>query len=171
MSNIQDPWRAPSNVLAAGDVENMARDYRAALIRRWAIAAFGELEATDLRQRGVRLLEEAIEAFQAAGGDTAMAHQLVDFVFGRPKGELGQELGGLAVCLHAIAAAAGLSADVEECREIARVLNKPRAEFTARNAAKNAAGFRAARCDGQHAAPPCGTRCWHHATPRGLDDE
>lgn len=33
----------------------------------------------------------------------------------------------------ALAAAAGLSADEEECREVQRVLNKPVSEFTARN--------------------------------------
>jgi len=45
------------------------------------------------------------------------------------------------VCVLALAAAAGLSADEEECREMHRVLSKPLGEFTERNASKNAAGF------------------------------
>ena len=45
------------------------------------------------------------------------------------------------MCLLALSAAAGLSADAEEQREVERVLAKPIEEFTRRNAAKNAAGF------------------------------
>lgn len=118
------------------------RDQRQAMIANWAKMAFGREEATGLPQRGLRLLEEAIEAFQACGGDEAIAHELVAYVFGRPKGMIGQELGGVAVTVLALAAAAGLSADEEECREIHRVLSKPMREFTERNAAKNAAGFK-----------------------------
>lgn len=121
---------------------SLPRDQRQALIADWARAAFGEAEATGLPQRGIRLLEEAIEAFQACGGDEAIAHKLVKFVFARPPGEVGQELGGVAVTALALAAAAGLSADEEECREIQRVLGNPLSEFTARNASKNAAGFK-----------------------------
>jgi hypothetical protein len=107
----------------------------------WAEQAFGHDQASSLPQRGVRLLEEAIEAFQACGGDEAMAHKLVTFVFARPPGTVGQELGGVAVTTLLLAAAAGLSADNEECREMDRVLSKPVKEFTERNANKNAAGF------------------------------
>lgn len=117
------------------------RDHRQAKIFTWTQAAFTVEQATSLPQRGLRLLEEAVEAYQAVGGDPAMAHRLVDFVFSRPVGELGQELGGISVCLLALAAAAGLSADAEEQREVARVLAKPVEEFQRRNAAKNAAGF------------------------------
>ena len=118
------------------------RDKRQAIITNWARMAFGEAEATGIPQRGLRLLEEAIEAFQACGGDEAIAHQLVKYVFERPPGQIGQELGGVAVTVLALAAAAGLSADEEECREVHRVLSKPLREFTERNANKNAAGFK-----------------------------
>ena len=118
------------------------RDQRQAMITDWARMAFGEAEATGIPQRGLRLLEEAIEAFQACGGDEAIAHKLVKYVFEHPLGQIGQELGGVAVTVLALAAAAGLSADEEECREIHRVLSKPLREFTERNANKNAAGFR-----------------------------
>jgi hypothetical protein len=123
------------------DVRGLPRDERQRRVTEWACAAFGTAEATGLAQRGVRLLEEAIEAFQACGGDEEMAHKLVAYVFARPPGEVGQELGGVAVTVLALAAAAKLSADDEECREVSRVLSKPIAEFAARNASKNAAGF------------------------------
>jgi NTP pyrophosphatase (non-canonical NTP hydrolase) len=121
---------------------NLPRDLRQKMIADWAIAAFGREEATGLPQRGLRLLEEAIEAFQACGGDEAIAHKLVAYVFARPPGMIGQELGGVAVTVLALAAAAGLLADEEECREVHRVLSKPIREFTDRNANKNAAGFK-----------------------------
>ena len=121
---------------------SLPRDQRQARIANWAEMAFGKAEATSLPQRGLRLLEEAIEAFQACGGDEAIAHKLVAYVFDRPKGEINQELGGVAVCVLALAAAASLSADEEECREISRVLSKPLSTFAQRNAAKNEAGFK-----------------------------
>ena len=124
------------------DVELLSRDERQTTVAHWAQSAFGHDQATSLPQRGLRLLEEAIEAFQACGGDEAMAHKLVSFVFSRPPGTVGQELGGVAVTTLALAAAAGLSAEEEECREIHRVLSKPIREFTERNANKNAAGFK-----------------------------
>jgi NTP pyrophosphatase (non-canonical NTP hydrolase) len=117
------------------------RDQRQTMIADWARLAFGHDEATSLPQRGIRLLEETIEAFQAVGGAEDKAIELVKYVFARPAGKIGQELGGVAVTTLALAAAAGLSADEEERREVQRVLNKPLGEFTARNAAKNAAGF------------------------------
>ena len=122
-------------------LRELSRGTRQEKVAIWAEQAFGRDQATSLPQRGVRLLEEAIEAFQACGGDEAMAHKLVSFVFARPPGEVGQELGGVAVTVLLLAAAAGLSADEEECREVHRVLTKPVGEFTARNASKNAAGF------------------------------
>lgn len=124
------------------EVRQLPRDQRQQMILSWAQMAFGREEATGIPQRGLRLLEEAIEAFQACGGDEALAHKLVTFVFEREPGKIGQELGGVAVTTLALAAAAGLSADEEECREINRVLSKPLKEFTERNANKNAAGFK-----------------------------
>ncbi len=119
----------------------MSRDDRQTVVGKWCAAAFGADHASSLPQRGVRLLEEAIELYQAAGGTPAMAHRLVDFIFDRPAGTVPQEMGGVAVTLLALANAAGQSADAEEVREIARVLAKPVSHFTARNDAKNAAGF------------------------------
>lgn len=120
------------------------RDARQSRVIAWAKSAFGEAQATGLAQRGLRLLEGAVEAFQAAGGDKAQGHKLIDYVFDRRPGELGQELGGVGVCVLALAAAAGLSADEEERREVERVTSRPAEEWAARNQAKNDAGFLAA---------------------------
>lgn len=120
-----------------------SRDERQQAVARWCNAAFGAEHAASLPQRGLRLAEEAIEAAQAAGCDPAQLHRLIDHVYARPVGDLGQELGGIAVCEFALAAAAGLSAEHCELTEIARVFSKPLEHFAARNAAKNAAGFSA----------------------------
>lgn len=117
------------------------RDERQATIFAWTQQAFGQEQAISHAQRALRLLEEAIEAYQAVGGDQEMAYALVEYVFNRPPGELRQELGGVSVCVLALAAAAGLSADEVERAEVARVLSKPIEHFRQRNAAKNEAGF------------------------------
>lgn len=117
------------------------RELRQQRVFAWAKAAFGEAQATSLAQRGLRLLEEAAEAFQAAGGTAELARACVDHVFSRPTGTLGQELGGVGVTLLALAAAADTSADYQESREVERVLSKPLEHFAQRNAAKNAAGL------------------------------
>lgn len=118
-----------------------SRKERQARIALWVRAAFGEEQAASLPHRGIRMMEEAIELAQAAGTDKAMIHKLVDYVYDRPVGEIGQEFGGLSVTMLALANAAGLDLDEEEAKEVRRVLAKPLEHFTARNAAKDAAGF------------------------------
>lgn len=110
----------------------------------WAIDAFGPEEALSVPHRGLRMLEEADEGAQAAGVTLEMAHKMVDYVWSRPVGNLGQELGGIGVTVLALAQAAGYDADAEEVREVERVLSKPREHFTQRNKVKNEAGFRIA---------------------------
>jgi len=139
---------APDGGSAAGAAPLLPitdRNMRQAIVAEWCLAAFGEGQASSLPQRGIRLLEEAVEAAQAAGCERGMAHMLVDFVFDRPAGTISQELGGVGVTALALANAAGLSADAEEAREVVRVLAKPLAHFTARNQVKNDAGFIALR--------------------------
>lgn len=118
-----------------------ARDGRQKVVADWCAASFGVGAASSLPQRAVRLLEEVIEAFQAAGGDPAMAHKLIDFVFARPVGDLNKEIGAVGLVLLSLANAAGVSADAEEASEVGRVLAKPNSHWAARNANKNAAGF------------------------------
>ncbi len=117
------------------------RDSRQSMVHKWVIQAFGEGHANSIPQRGVRLLEEAIEAYQASGCTAEMAHRLVDHVFSKPPGDLLQEIGGVGTTLLALAGACGESADYLEQRELERVLAKPLEYFAARNKAKNEAGF------------------------------
>ena len=117
-----------------------ARWHRQRQILEWCKASFGE-KSLALPQRGIHMLEEAIELAQAVGVDPAMAHKLIDFVYDRPKGSVAEELGGIGVCVAALAEAAGLDADECEVLEFERVLSKPTSHFAARNEAKNAAGF------------------------------
>lgn len=120
-----------------------SRDQRQVETHNWCVAAFGHDQASSVPQRCVRLLEEAVEAYQAGGCTEEMAHRLVSFVFSRPSGDLSQELGGVGLTALALAAAIGCSADRAEAQELARVLAKPLAHFKARNEAKNEAGFEA----------------------------
>lgn len=119
----------------------MSRFARQADVAAWCRRAFGDEQADSPPQRGLRLLEEAAEAAQAAGVDAALAHHVVAHVFSRPVGEIAQELGGVGVTLLAFANACGLSADECERIEAERVLAKPLEHFHKRNAEKNAAGL------------------------------
>ena len=125
--------------------EQAARDIGQRVVAEWCAAAFGQDHAASVEQRGLRHVEEAIEASQSAGCDRAIVHKLVDYVFDRPPGDLNQEIGGSGLTLLALAAAAGLSADAEEQREVDRVKSKPLEHFAKRNRVKNEAGFIAIR--------------------------
>ncbi len=115
---------------------SIPRDTRQLMISLWAKRALGTAEASDLPRRGLRLLEEALRAFQACGGEEASARQLVASTFARPAGTgIARGLGGVALAALCLAAAAGLSAEEEECREIRRVLSSPVRRVAGRNGA------------------------------------
>lgn len=118
---------------------------RQGVVANWCRRAFGAEQQASVEHRAIRFLEEAIEAYQAAGANADMAHKLIDYVFSRPAGTLARELGGVGVTVLALAESANIEAEVEECREIRRVLSKPVEHFTKRNAMKDAAGFSATR--------------------------
>lgn len=117
------------------------RGERQRAVYDWALACFGEEHVTSLPQRALRLLEEAIEAYQAVGGPIDLAHNCVDVVFSRKVGELYQELGGIGVTLLALAQAAGLDANKAEYDEVQRVLSLPPEHFRKRNEEKNKLGL------------------------------
>lgn len=134
--------KLPSDTFRAGYDVEANRDELQKKMLAWSIECFGKEEATSIAQRALRLLEEAIELAQAAGVPGTMVEQLGSYVYARPPGTLSQEVGGVSVTLLVLCAAAGLSADQEERREIERVLSKPPLHFAARNANKNEAGFK-----------------------------
>lgn len=104
-------------------------------VDRWLIACFGEEIARDKIERNHRFLEEALETVQAGGCTSSEAHQLVDYVFARPVGELHQEVGGVMNTLAALCLACDL--DMVECGkvEIARCWTKVE-KIRAKQAAK-----------------------------------
>lgn len=86
----------------------------------WVVQCLGAVSATNTQERNHRFLEEALELVQSNGCTASEAHQLVDYVFGRPVGEPAQECGGVMVTLAALCNAAGIdmvnAADVELAR-------------------------------------------------------
>jgi NTP pyrophosphatase (non-canonical NTP hydrolase) len=90
-------------------------EYYQTRVNDWMLHCFDERVAVDRVERNHRFLEEALELVQAAGGTTADAHALVDYVFSRPVGALDQEVGGTMVCLAALCNAHGVSMD--QCGE------------------------------------------------------
>lgn len=117
------------------------RHVRQTQVQDWCCEAFGYAHAIDLPQRGVRFLEESIELAQAVGVTREMVHALVDYIFNRPPGEVDQEVGGVSVTLLALCAAHGIYAEDAERKEVKRIFSLPIETFTARNKAKNDAGF------------------------------
>lgn len=95
-----------------------------ARVYEWAKACFGDAAAQDSTERNHRYLEEALELVQANGCTQSEAHQLVDYVFGRPIGETRQEVGGTLLTLAALCAAIGIDMDEAGEAELARVWTK-----------------------------------------------
>jgi hypothetical protein len=119
----------------------MERMQRQMKVYEWVQLAFGPEHANSVKQRAVRFFEEAIELYQAAGGDLRMAHELLDFVFGRPVGILHKEIGAVGLTLLSVAAAAEYNAEAEERMEVERVMAIDPAIMAERNRQKNEAGF------------------------------
>lgn len=91
----------------------------------WMLECFGPEISDDRLERADRFIEEALELAQTIPGFTAdRAHVLVDYVFRRPVGERGQELGGTMVTLAALCNTYHLCIEEEASRELARVWTK-----------------------------------------------
>lgn len=93
-------------------------------VHQWMLACFGAEIAADKTERNHRFLEEALELVQAGGCTASEAHELVDYVFGRPVGDNDQEVGGVVVTLAALCNAFDLSMLAAAEREIERI-NRP----------------------------------------------
>lgn len=87
----------------------------------WMQDCFGPIISADKRERNFRFLEEALELVQACGCTRDEALKLVDYVFSRPVGERGQEVGGTMVTLAALCLAQKLDMHDEGERELARI--------------------------------------------------
>lgn len=109
----------------------------------WVRRSFGEHCATDLEERGSRLIEEAIEAGQACGVSEETAIAIVKHIYSRPVGELSQEIGGTMITIHALAESAGF--DFEACAETEwkRIEALTQDYWTRKHTEKNQAGIAA----------------------------
>lgn len=106
-----------------------------ARVRPWMLACFGAEISSDTKERNHRFLEEALELVQAAGATQHEAHQLVEYVYGRPAGEKSQEVGGVMVTLAALCLAQGLDMHEAAETELARIWTKVE-QIRAKQAAK-----------------------------------
>ncbi|CAJ0737816.1 hypothetical protein R16034_00858 [Ralstonia edaphis] len=95
-----------------------------ARVQPWMMACFGAEISADKQERNHRFLEEALELVQACGATASEAHQLVDYVYGRPVGEKHQEIGGVMVTLAALCLAQGEDMHAAGETELARIWTK-----------------------------------------------
>lgn len=93
-------------------------------VEPWLLECFGAEVAGNKLERSHRMLEEALELGQAVGCTREEAHQLVDYVYGRPVGEAAQEAGGVMLTLAALCRAQGIDMHEAGERELARVWAK-----------------------------------------------
>lgn len=108
---------------------------------KWCSNTFGVRHASSIKQRSVRLAEEAIETAQAGRVPRDMMHKLVDSIYDREPGELQTELSQLGLSILILAEAAHLNLGSGIQNELDRVRSKTRDHWINRNASKNAAGF------------------------------
>lgn len=95
-----------------------------AQIWQWCQNTFEGIAAwrTD-KERAYRFLEEATELFQSVGMEKTDAYAVVDYVFGRPKGEVSQEIGGTMVTLLALASHLDLDVNDALMSEYERIIS------------------------------------------------
>ncbi len=90
----------------------------------WMDVCFGATIKADVQEHCDRFVEEALEFVQAAGYSADRAHALVDYTFGRPQGEINQEVGGVMVTLAAMCNTLGVDIGSAAETEMARVWTK-----------------------------------------------
>lgn len=98
-----------------------SRRQRQRVVAGWASRVFGTV-ALNIRERAMRIVEEAMEVAQAAGVDFRTVELIGLRVFLRPSGDLEPEMGGLLVTTLAMCEVMGVDADEVERDEIERIL-------------------------------------------------
>lgn len=131
---IEAAWRG-WQARAALTAEKVAAEPFQSRVQPWMLECFGAEIAADKIERNHRFFEEATEAVQANGMTRSEAHQLVDYTFDRPVGELHQEIGGVMVTLAALCLASGQDMHAAGETELTRIWTKVEA-IRAKQAAK-----------------------------------
>ena len=91
-------------------------------VRSWVLECFGPRIADDIIERNYRFLEESLELVQSLGCTRADCLALVDYVYGRDRGQPVQEVGGVMVTLAALCAANYLDMQQAAEHELARIM-------------------------------------------------
>ena len=127
-------WALWKEARAAKPGQRAPEEFQAR-VQPWMMACFGPEIAADTQERNHRFLEEALELVQACGATASEAHQLVDYVYGRPVGDKHQEIGGVMVTLAALCLAQGQNMHAAGEMELARIWTKVE-QIRAKQAAK-----------------------------------
>lgn len=93
-------------------------------VKPWMHECFGPVVSADKLERGDRLLEEVLELLQSGDYPPDRVAALVQYTFGRPKGEPSQEVGGVMVTLAAYCLAHDLDMHISGEVELERI-NQP----------------------------------------------
>jgi hypothetical protein len=101
-------------------LENLSLSQYQDEVAAWVKVCFGEEVALNQAERRHRFLEEALELFQSAGGNTQEVAELANYVFSRPVGDYVQESGGVSVTHAALCNALGFDVDEAAWLELVR---------------------------------------------------
>jgi hypothetical protein len=102
----------------------------------WALRSFGESHVTNIPERSLRTVEEAIELCQALKVPKETVLACVENVYSKEPGDPVQELGGVLMTASIMCEVMGLEPDIVTEVELQRVLGKPPSHYAARNQAK-----------------------------------
>jgi hypothetical protein len=111
-----------STLIAAASARGAAEESFQARVQPWMRECFGPQISADRSERNDRFIKEALELVQAGGYSADRAHALIDYVFGRPVGELHRKVGGVMVTLAALCLANGEDMHVAGETELTRIL-------------------------------------------------
>lgn len=114
---------------------------RAFAFMNWAVKMWG-IGTVALRERALRLAEEAIELAQAEGVDCALVEATVKRVYGRPAGNPAKEYNQVALLTEAYGEAKRYFDPATAAQiEWERIQAIPKEEWRRRHDAKRAAGI------------------------------
>lgn len=104
-------------------------------VQLWMMTCFGPEISADKLERSDRFIEEALELVQSGDYPKERVLALVDYVYGRDKGEMPQEVGGVMTTLAALCLAHDIDMHEAGETELARIWTKVE-EIRAKQAAK-----------------------------------
>lgn len=89
-------------------------------VRAWLVECLGQGSADNVKLRCGRFIEEAIELAQAGGLTQKQVEDMVAYIYSRPKGEIVQEVGGVAITLATLCSALNVNLETAGKIELAR---------------------------------------------------